>query len=362
MAVSLQSRDGVPMSKKERYLFIDIAKGLGIFMVILGHLLSTDQVLRYFLYTIHIPLFLLLSGFFERKRFHCGSYIFTIFKRLYVPYALIVMIDFTAYTIIYRPSVIHVTIPHMLRALVGLDLVYDIPIWFLFCLFIVKVLFQVFNMVRHVKLKVVFLVVVLMCGIVYMYLTEYIGFIGNRYYAVYAIPPVLTYYIIGYNSKGIIKYPFKCFTGDNLFEKALLMLLSFCCLIATFVTSWINGDVGVLGCHFGNVFLFMLGSLTGSYGIIILVSFLASLKRKPRLISYFGEHSLAVQVTHFYLVDYLAPFILTSIEMISLRYDPVTEIILFGLTVIICLIMLLVKGGFAKIFKRSKTPEPQKAA
>ena len=342
------------MSKNERYLFIDIAKGLGIFMVILGHMLSTDQVLRYFLYTIHIPLFLILSGFFERKRYHCGLYIFTIFKRLYVPYAVIVVIDFMIYSLLYRPSLIRVTIPHMLRALVGLDLVYDIPIWFLFCLFVVKVLFQVFNIIQHAKIKVVLLAVVLLCGIIYMYLTQYIDFIGNRFFAVYAIPPVLVFYIIGYNTKAMVKYPYKCFTEGSRFKKALLIILGFCLLVAAFVTSWINGDVGVLGCNFGNVFLFMIGSLIGSFGMIILVSFIASLKRKPKVNSYFGKHSLAVQVTHFYIVDYLAPFILSSLGGNHLRYHPVFQAVLFTSTVIICLVMLLLKGLIVKFFKKEE--------
>lgn len=50
---------------------IDVARGIGIFLVVVGHSITKDMassstitdVLRYFIYTIHMPLFLLVAGY-----------------------------------------------------------------------------------------------------------------------------------------------------------------------------------------------------------------------------------------------------------------------------------------------------------
>ena len=47
---------------KKRMDYIDIAKGIGIILVILGHRnISTD--IKQFIYTFYMPLFFMLSGY-----------------------------------------------------------------------------------------------------------------------------------------------------------------------------------------------------------------------------------------------------------------------------------------------------------
>lgn len=48
--------------KKERIDEYDVAKGIGILLVILGHTLPLDSSLRLFIYAFHMPLFFFLSG------------------------------------------------------------------------------------------------------------------------------------------------------------------------------------------------------------------------------------------------------------------------------------------------------------
>lgn len=48
------------------YIGIDILKGILIILVIAGHLIQgnvEDNIIRYIIYSIHIPLFLAVSGF-----------------------------------------------------------------------------------------------------------------------------------------------------------------------------------------------------------------------------------------------------------------------------------------------------------
>ena len=48
--------------KKKRIEYIDIAKGICILLVVIGHELTWNDALRSFIYSFHIPMFFALSG------------------------------------------------------------------------------------------------------------------------------------------------------------------------------------------------------------------------------------------------------------------------------------------------------------
>lgn len=52
------------MANSKRIESLDIAKGIGILIVVLGHVLRADDVfLKKFIFSFHMPLFFMLSGF-----------------------------------------------------------------------------------------------------------------------------------------------------------------------------------------------------------------------------------------------------------------------------------------------------------
>ena len=50
------------MTRKTRLFFLDAARGLGMLLVILGHIWETDGILPVLIYSFHIPLFFVISG------------------------------------------------------------------------------------------------------------------------------------------------------------------------------------------------------------------------------------------------------------------------------------------------------------
>lgn len=86
------------------YEWVDVARGIGIFLVVLGHAIADIvhneflfEKLFQFIYSFHMPLFFFLSGFcgakvFQKKRW-CDkkSYIIERFKRLMIPYIFVGM-------------------------------------------------------------------------------------------------------------------------------------------------------------------------------------------------------------------------------------------------------------------------------
>ena len=50
------------MKVSERYTWIDCIKGIGIFLVVLGHIYK-DNYIGLWIYSFHMPLFFMLSGY-----------------------------------------------------------------------------------------------------------------------------------------------------------------------------------------------------------------------------------------------------------------------------------------------------------
>ena len=64
----------IAITKKERLAVFDVAKGLGILLVVFAHINYTNIPLVY-IYSFHMPLFFLISGiFFDTKKIHFPTF------------------------------------------------------------------------------------------------------------------------------------------------------------------------------------------------------------------------------------------------------------------------------------------------
>lgn len=80
-------------SKKKHLVWLDMAKGVAIALVVLGHCLSYDDPLRDFIYSFHMPIFFVLAGFTMRPKPR-ATVLESSFKRLLVPYLLVCAVLF----------------------------------------------------------------------------------------------------------------------------------------------------------------------------------------------------------------------------------------------------------------------------
>lgn len=76
------------MQERQHLLWIDMAKGLAIALVVLGHCLDFDNPLRHFIYTFHMPLFFMLAGYTMRAKPRL-TVLSSSLRRLMVPYLVV---------------------------------------------------------------------------------------------------------------------------------------------------------------------------------------------------------------------------------------------------------------------------------
>ncbi len=77
--------------KMERRVEIDIMKGIGIILMIVGHWLFIPHSLYHFIYSFHMPLFFIISGYLMKSPYFEGNFRACVKKELraeYLPYVI----------------------------------------------------------------------------------------------------------------------------------------------------------------------------------------------------------------------------------------------------------------------------------
>lgn len=127
----------------KREFYYDNAKFLLIFLVVIGHFITTfigNQVIEeiyIFIYLFHMPAFILVSGYFS-KGFQKKGYVLKITKKILVPYILFQIIYSIYYYFLYNESELTIAVfkPHW-------------SLWFLLSLFCWHLSLFVFTKIKY---------------------------------------------------------------------------------------------------------------------------------------------------------------------------------------------------------------------
>ncbi len=138
------------MSASQRIQWIDASKGIGIFLVIIGHTMIAGN-LRWQIFAFHMPLFFFLSGYlFSIKKYQrFNEFLIAKCKSLLVPY-----ISFAIFAIILNKILLHqeINIREFLVALIASrrnNIFFDEPLWFLTSLFTMEVIY--YFLTKYIK-------------------------------------------------------------------------------------------------------------------------------------------------------------------------------------------------------------------
>lgn len=76
---------------KKKIEYIDVARGIAIILMLLGHSITPKTIAYNIIYSFHMPLFIFISGMFFKER-DFKSFIVNITQKLLLPYMIVVLI------------------------------------------------------------------------------------------------------------------------------------------------------------------------------------------------------------------------------------------------------------------------------
>ena len=284
---NLKYKEMIGLSKRIEY--IDLMKGLCIFLVILLHcdfrFNKELDVINNCLGTLRMPLYFFLSGFFFKTYSNFLDFILRKVNNLVIPYVFFLTMFIIPYWILMQP----------ISSLTELLLYYIEPfypaLWFLRCLFFLNIFYYV--MYKYIDKKYLILSTFII-SIFSFYLANYLKefddntyvfwflYISNIIPALFALPLVSIANYIKQKNDFFQRMSIK----GKLFMTFFLIFLWGGCS---------EENIGFSMCNFGsNPYSLYIASLSG----ILTVYLLSSIVNKIPYFSYIGRYSLIVLGTH----------------------------------------------------------------
>lgn len=271
----------------KRITFLDTAKGIGMICVILGHMGNAS--INSIVFSFHMPLFFLLSGYFISRRKEWGELIPVKARHLIIPY----LFTGIAVTLISIPKAIVI---HKDPALVAWH-------WFTAMLYGSGSLKSYFFHIEPLG-AVWFLLAMFWALIIYNWI------IGKKYSWLF----VILSFAIGYGVTQILYLPWSILSGmvavlfvyighlsrtggvlSCLHGKYLLIAL-----VVWLLTRWLNHgySLSLVRNYFYNIPLDVLGSMAGSFLVIYVAKQSIKVPYVGRYLTWFGRYSLIVLCFH----------------------------------------------------------------
>ena len=287
------------MAEKKRILWIDQLKGFAFFLVILGHShgLALESPFRTYLYSFHMPLFLMVSGInlnitkmYETSFF---SYAYKLFKRMIIPYVWLNLFSLTAR---YFLSPVLVGEPYSVLNFLRGTFVANTqlpgapcpaaPTYYIILLFLAQLLFWLIVKITKKNLVKIGVCCSLLCII--SLTTEAIPLIWH----INVVPVAALWLYIG----TLLMNFYKTHSEQLLSLRPLNTVAVSLGLFATGAVCWhFNGRVSIHGNLYGNSFLlFILGGVATSLFVALVIMKLPDTK----IFSFVGKNTLFFLGTH----------------------------------------------------------------
>lgn len=273
------------MLTNERIEWVDISKGIGIILVLIGHI-SQNMNINKPIYAFHMPLFFIISGFlFYRKDKKTINY-----KRILIPYFIFSILTFAYWAIVERHirqqenSIIWQAINIFYGAGGPSNYVFNVPLWFIPCYLVTEVVFKYISMIKKEKNLCIILII---CSIIGWIIPQFIDF--RLLLGIDTMFTSIFFYGLGYffSSKYLI---IKTKIKKNRYTYYIIIsILS----IIFAITYNLNIEVDMNNLTFGNYFLYYISAISGSFVIILLAH-----KIKSKIITWIGKNTMIIMCIH----------------------------------------------------------------
>ena len=280
--------------KKERIEWVDIAKGIGILLVIFGHCVYLGKFAHNWIFSFHMPLFFVLSGLFF-KEMEMVPLIKKKLKQLVIPYVIFCFIGLLITLLI--PAWRNFSIKDILRELYwGYPNSFNVSsVWFLICLFVVVIMFNIVLLLkdRSAVLGYGFFIFIVMFGFALGRFPQILATLpsGRMPLDIDCACVALLFFGIGYWFKDWIFHFVKRTEKKGGLTPVCLLIASLAILIANV---FLNGTVNLHGITYHNELLYIVGSIAGFAFVVFLSLLLQKTNGIKSSLRWFGVNSLKI--------------------------------------------------------------------
>ncbi len=320
---------------ENRLDYLDIARGTGIILVILGHISYLGSVPRIFIVSFHMPLFFVISGMliFIKKEEDKPLKDVAVrkLKSIMLPYylysALGIVIYIGYYLLTGRDGGWSAVLAHIVETLTlyGFSVMWFLPaicfseLYFLLILKKIPVSDNRFKLpilknIRFRKSTVLRIAAVILPIFLFLFLNYRLEDANAAYglnpaFAVFhlvavallRIPFCASFIAAGFLVARLLPdiFVLKGTKSESLALPAEIFI-GLDLMGVTAVFGYINGVTDLHFLIFNNIFCYYAAALSGSFGVLLLSKALERLASLPplRLLSYLGRNSLIIMVTH----------------------------------------------------------------
>ncbi len=260
--------------------WVDILKGIGIILVVIGHVYS--GFISKFIFLFHMPLFFFISGFLFKKNKNQTSYFKDKVKQLLVPYSIYLVILYLTFT--EFPNNQNELIKYIVKPIFGgRALVNETGVfWFITCLFFTQqIACYLIKTFSEKKINIVIII-----SLVIAYLDSY-------FFSQYMIPLAfdvvfasLPFFYVGYIIRQKKYFP-------PLF---LLIIVSIVSVFLLFAFE--DFRVNMKYVNYGMPIISLLGGLSIIFLIMLFAKKISYYKTASNYIKLLGKSSLTIMFVH----------------------------------------------------------------
>lgn len=294
-------------NSQQRNLFLDVAKGIAIILVVIGHEIQhrygTEVLLFRLIYSFHMPLFMLLAGMVFSLKFHdfpsqglnTSREIIKSVRGLLVPYIFWTLIHAAAF---HRDSMLS-----YIQAVIKSP---DASLWFLFVLFLYRIFFVIIHAVC--KKSSVIMLASLMIVIFVLVSAASMLFCPDNFTAFGLFRAYFPYFAAGFF---VYQYRerFSGFLDSIPLNAAMLVMF------VIVAPCWYLVIPNPFSISHGEIFFRVLRRVLPIPGIFLMMSLVKLILRsdfRPLInaLSFTGKKTLGIYAIHFFFLGIFPPVIL----------------------------------------------------
>lgn len=294
------------MTGTKRILYLDMARGIGMVLVVMGHVAYINPNLRQFITAFHMPLFFLISGILlEEKKEEEKVYIGVVRKKLQsimIPY---IFFSFASFVLESTRIVLkgldewNVVLRQLFQSccLQGVS-----TLWFLPALCISELMFLgIRKKTNHVGTILITTAILLGCYVLNNYEQIFYQYhaASRTYRLLHDVCSMVirNLFCVGFISIG---YYINRWLLKNIQNHIQEVAVIFICAVTAYLVITNSELTDLRFMQLGVLPLYMVGSVTGSMAIIVLCKLLQELPIAglKKMLEFYGRSSLIIMVTH----------------------------------------------------------------